>query len=80
MDPIFGWYSLNGYGRPARKKKFVSNGAWFEYKNTAGTEGLKSKGPLRKQLDIMVHFVSIFIEYRPNKFKSFSIVSYILCV
>ncbi|XP_063446232.1 A disintegrin and metalloproteinase with thrombospondin motifs 3-like [Mytilus trossulus] len=54
-DPAYGIYYLNGNRRLAtRSKKIVMNGAWFEYENQYNRESLKSVGPLRRPLELMM--------------------------
>lgn len=53
-DPAYGLYYLNGEGRASNSKKLVMNGAWFEYENKWNRETLKSPGPIRRALELMI--------------------------
>ena len=49
----------------------VINGAWFEYDGNWNRETLKSKGPLRRPIEIMVTVTYV-------EFTSYNIVSLVL--
>lgn len=55
QDTFYYNYALNGDGKQGHSKNFVLDGAWFEYKNNRGHETLKSKGPLHRDVNVLVY-------------------------
>ncbi|XP_045210598.2 A disintegrin and metalloproteinase with thrombospondin motifs gon-1-like [Mercenaria mercenaria] len=55
QDTFYYNYVLNGDGTQGRSRNFVLEGAWFEYKNNRGHETLNSKGPLHRDVNVLVY-------------------------
>lgn len=54
QDTYYYNYAINGGGSQGHSKNFVLEGAWFEYKNNRGHETLTSKGPLHRNVNVLV--------------------------
>ncbi|XP_052265428.1 A disintegrin and metalloproteinase with thrombospondin motifs 2-like [Dreissena polymorpha] len=46
---------LNGDGAQGRSRPFVLEGAWFEYTNNQGHEKLSTKGPVHRNVNVLVY-------------------------
>ncbi|KAH9498406.1 A disintegrin and metalloproteinase with thrombospondin motifs 3 [Bulinus truncatus] len=56
QDPRYGTFYLNGDKRQSKDKKFVMNGAMFEYfRSTKNNETISTNGPVRRNIKVMVY-------------------------
>ena len=53
-EPAYGRYPLNGDKKRENSREFIVVGARFEYISKYGFQSIKSRGPLRADLEIMV--------------------------
>ena len=49
---------LNPNGTQEKSRNFVLEGAWMKYTNNGGHETLKSKGPLHRDVNLLVCFIT----------------------
>ncbi|KAH9498407.1 hypothetical protein Btru_008190 [Bulinus truncatus] len=72
QDPRYGTFYLNGDKRQSKDKKFVMNGAMFEYfRSTKNNETISTNGPVRRNIKVMVYSNKIMNE--TDIFYSFAI-------